>query len=79
MDVSDEVWILVHWNYGMSKVVQKFYLVKINNYSYFTVPVNGQLNQRNNESFNLKFTNSKIMMMITIIIDSIITYHIVNM
>ena len=34
MDVSDEFGMWVHWNYGMSQIVQNMYPIKTNNWTY---------------------------------------------
>ena len=79
IDASDEVWIWVHQKYGMSQIVRKLYSFETNNCSYLYVPVDDQLNRRNNEAYNLQCTNSKIMMTVTIISNCIIMHCIINM
>ena len=54
MDVSDEVWMWVNQKYGTIRIVQKIYSFKTNTFSYLAVPNNDQLNQQNNETYNLK-------------------------
>ena len=64
----------VHLKYGMSQIVLKLYSVKTNNCSYPDVPDDGWLNQWNNETYDLQWKNSKIMMTKTIIINCIAMY-----
>ena len=78
MNINDEVWMWVHQKYGMSRIVQKFYSLKTNNWSYLTVPGNVQLNRQNNETCDLQLKNSKIMMRITIIINHMGMYISIN-
>ena len=49
MNISNLVWMWIHWNYGMSQITQKLYSIKTNNCSYVAVPVDVLLNQWNNE------------------------------
>ena len=49
MNVSDEVWIWVHWKYGMSEIIWKFYSIDTINCSYLDVPNYGRSNQRKNK------------------------------
>ena len=79
IDVSDEVWMWVHWKYGMSGIVQKMHSFETNNWSYLTVPDNNQLNRWSNETYYLQWTNSKIMMTKTININRILIHSGINM
>ena len=67
IDVSDEVWLWAHQKYGMIQIIQKLYSFETNNWYYLDVPDDGQTNQRNNETYDLQLTNSKIIMTIIII------------
>ena len=57
----------------------KFHLVKTNNCSYLDVPIDGEINQRNNETYDLQCTNDKIKMKITIIIECMSMHFRINM
>ena len=63
----------------MSRIKIKLYLVKTNNFSYLPVPGDGLLNQQNNKTYDLKFTNSKIIMKIKKITNHMIMYCSINM
>ena len=65
----DEVWMWVHPKYEMIQIVQKLYKTKTNNLSYLAVPDDDQLNQWNNETYNLSCTTIKIIITIKIWID----------
>ena len=69
IDVSDEVLMWVNQTYGMSQIVLKINSFGINNFYYLALTKNGELNRKNNETYDLQCTNSKIIMMKTIIID----------
>ena len=69
----------VHCKYGMIQIVKKLYSFLINNLYYIAVINNGRLNQKNNETYELKFTNSKVMMTKTILINCMNIHCIINM
>ena len=66
--------MLMHKKYGTSLIIKKLYLVETKNGYKLTVTNDGQLNRQNNENYDLQYTNSKIMMTITITTDSMIMY-----
>ena len=49
IDVSDEVWMWVHWKYIIVRILWNFYSVKTNRCSYLDVPENGLLNRQSHE------------------------------
>ena len=79
IDVSDEVWIWVHQKYENSLIVGKFYSFETNNIYYLAITEDDQWYQQSNETYNLQYTNSKIMTTITIIIDHMSMHFIINM
>ena len=62
MQVCTVVWMWLHQKYGMSQIRKTFYSFKTNNSSYLSDPGDGQLNQQNNETYDLQCTYSKIIM-----------------
>ena len=58
------------------KSYKKMYIFDTNNYSYLDVTNDGWLNQYKNEAYDLQWTNSKILMTITIMIDHMSMQHV---
>ena len=48
MNVNDELWMLLHWKYGMVIIVQKLYSIRTDNCSYLDVTNDITLNCWNN-------------------------------
>ena len=71
MNTSDEVWMWVYQKYGMSQIIWKLYSVKTKNFFYIAVTKDGRLNLNNGKTNYLQYTSSKIMMIITMIFDSL--------
>ena len=65
--VCIEVWMWVHWKYGMSWIVRNFYSVESNKCTYLTVINDSGTNIWNNVTCDLQYTYGKIMMILTII------------
>ena len=51
----------------MSQIVQKLYSFETKNFYYLAVTDDGQLNQQNNETYDLQSTNSKIFMTVKLL------------
>ena len=62
-----------------SQIVWNCYVFETKNWSYLAVPDDDWLNQLKNETYNLQFTNNKMMMKITINTDCINMYRSINM
>ena len=60
------VGIWVDWKYGICLIVRKLYSDESNNYTHQTLQDYGGMNQLHNETYDLQYTNSNILIKITI-------------
>ena len=57
----------------------KLYSIETNEWSFLAVPIDGQLNKTNNESYDVQLISIKIITRITIIIDRMSMYFSIKM
>ena len=57
----------MHQKYGIIRIVTKLYSVESKNCTYLAVYFGGGMNQQNNKTYDLQFSNDKIITTTTII------------
>ena len=77
--MSHEVWMWVHQKYGMIQIVWKNIYSKQTTALTLMLPMVFSYIKTNNDTYDLQWTSSKIMMTITIIIDHMSLHCSINM